>query len=265
MPDDKQKVDQDVAIAAPQFFASPNLDSLKDHPVVGPHIDPNSKRKKRRKKRGKKKMRYAAYVRISSDDQIGNYSVDAQKRAIETWVVSNGGILTQVYVDEGHSGRTVERPAFKQLRRDARHRKFDAIVVHKFDRFARNRTDSLAIKSLLRHDYGIKVYSASEPSEDSDGPMGALIEGIMESVADWYSQNLSAETAKGKKERSHQGKHNNRAPFGMKKDNDGILIPDEDELPGLQMAYEKYAAGNYSDLDIARMLNEVRIPGHADQ
>ena len=81
MPDDKQKVDQDVAIAAPQLFASPNLDSLKDHPVVGPHIEPNSKRKKRRKKRGKKKMRYAAYVRISSDDQIGNYSVRGMPRS----------------------------------------------------------------------------------------------------------------------------------------------------------------------------------------
>ena len=256
MPDDKQKVDQDVAIAAPRFFAAPNLDSLKDHPVVGPRIDPNSKRKKRRKKRGKKKMRYAAYVRISSDEQIGNYSVDAQKRAIETWVVSNGGILTQVYIDEGHSGRTAERPAFKKLRRDARQRKFDAIIVHKFDRFARNRTESLAIKSLLRHDYGIKVYSVSEPSEDSDGPMGALIEGIMESVADWYSQNLSAETAKGKKERSHQGKHNNRAPFGMKKDKNGILIPHEDELPGLQMAYKLYAEGKSSDLTVAEMLNK---------
>ncbi len=116
------------------------------------------------------------------------------------------------------------RPAFKRLRRDARNRKFDAIIVHKFDRFARNRTESLAIKSLLRHDYGIKVFSVSEPSEDSDGPMGALIEGIMESVADWYSQNLSAETAKGKKERSHQGKHNNRAPFGMKKNAEKVLL-----------------------------------------
>jgi DNA invertase Pin-like site-specific DNA recombinase len=142
------------------------------------------------------------------------------------------------------------------LRQDARNRKFDAIIVHKFDRFARNRTESLAIKSLLRHDYGIKVFSVSEPSEDSDGPMGALIEGIMESVADWYSQNLSAETAKGKKERSHQGKHNNRAPFGMKKDKEGILIPDEEELPGLQMAFERYATGNYSDLDIAELLNK---------
>jgi hypothetical protein len=42
----------------------------------------------------------------------------------------------------------------------------------------------------------------------------------------------------------------------MKKNKDGILIPDEDELPGLQMAYELYAAGKSSDLTVAEMLNK---------
>ena len=93
MPDEKNKSKQGIELATPRFFAAPNLDSLKDHPVVGPHVNSNWRSKKRKKKRGKKKMRYAAYVRISSEDQIGNYSIDAQKRAIEAWVVTNGGIL----------------------------------------------------------------------------------------------------------------------------------------------------------------------------
>lgn len=239
----------------PRFLIAPSTDIFADHPLIGPRVNPHYRPKKKRPER-KKKMRYAAYVRISSEEQIGNFSVDTQKRAIEAWVVAKGGILAQLYIDEGHSGRTAERPEFKRLRRDARQHKFDAIVVHKFDRFARNRTESLAIKSLLRHDYGIKVFSVSEPSEDSDGPMGALIEGIMESVADWYSQNLSAETSKGKKERSQQGLHNNRAPFGMRKNEKDILVPDEKELPGLILAFKSYATGKFSDRDVARLLNE---------
>jgi DNA invertase Pin-like site-specific DNA recombinase len=201
-------------------------------------------------------MRYAAYVRISSEDQVGNFSIDAQQRAIEAWVAAKGGVLVQMYKDEAQSGRTADRPAFQQMRKDARKGKFDAVVVHKFDRFARNRTDALAIKSLLRYDYEIKVFSVSEPSEDSDGPMGALIEGIMESVADWYSKNLAAEVAKGKKERTLQGLHNNSAPFGMKKNEDKVLIPDESELPALQLAFELYATSQYSDQDIAHILNQ---------
>lgn len=240
---------------SPRFFYQPNLDDLADHPLIGPRINPERRPPKKKRKK-EIKMRYAAYIRISSEEQIGNYSIDAQKRAIEAWVIAQGGVLVKIYADEGTSGRTADRPAFINLRNDARKKKFDAIIVHKFDRFARNRTDSLAIKSLLRHDYGIKVFSVSEPSEDSDGPMGALIEGIMESVADWYSQNLGTETAKGKKERSHQGIHNNRAPFGMKKNDDKILVPDDDELPGLVMAFEEYSTGKYSDTDIARLLND---------
>ncbi|MBV7336875.1 recombinase family protein [Chloroflexi bacterium TSY] len=114
----------------------------------------------------------------------------------------------------------------------------------------------MTLKSLLRYDYGIKVFSVTEPSEDSDDPSGALTESIMESVADWYSQNLSIETSKGKKERAIQGLHNGSAPFGMKKNDNRILIPDYIELPGLMLAFELYATGDYSDTDIARELNK---------
>lgn len=200
-------------------------------------------------------MRYAAYMRVSSEEQVGNFSIDAQRRAIEGWVKAQGGRLVKSYVDEAQSGRSALRPAFQRMRREARKRVFDAIVVHKFDRFARNRTDALAIKSLLRQDYGIKVFSVSEPSEDSDGPIGALIEGIMECVADWYSRNLATETAKGKQERARQGYHNNSPPFGMDKTPEGVLCPNEHELAGLREAFELYATGAYSDNQIARLLN----------
>ena len=79
--------------------------------------------------------------------------------------------------------------------------------------------------------------------EDSDGPIGALIEGIMESIADWYSRNLSSETSKGKLERAMQGYHNNQPPFGMDKTKQGVLYPNVHELKGLLEAYKTYATG----------------------
>ena len=200
-------------------------------------------------------VRYAAYLRISSEEQVGNYSIDAQHRAIQTWVQTQGGRLAKVYKDEAQSGRNADRPAFQQMRQDARSRKFDALVVHKFDRFARNRTDALAIKSLLRYDYGIKVFSVTEPSEDSDGAIGALIEGIMECVAEWYSRNLASEVAKGRKEKHNQGLHNNNPPFGYKRDGK-LLVPAPDEVPGVLLAFNSYATGRYGYADIARLLND---------
>jgi site-specific DNA recombinase len=200
-------------------------------------------------------MKYAAYLRISSEDQRGNFSMDAQRRVVEEWVEAQGGRLVKVYADE-ESGRTVDRPEFRQMRRDARKKEFDALVMHKFDRFARGRIDALAIKSLLRQDYGIKVFSTTELSEDSDGELGALVEGLLEDVAEWYSRNLSMETSKGKRERAMQGYHNNGAPFGLDSDAAGVLSPNMHELPGLQLAFELYATGKHSDNAIACILNQ---------
>ncbi|MCB0202677.1 MAG: recombinase family protein, partial [Anaerolineae bacterium] len=226
------------------------------HPGESDTSARGAKRRRRRKRRNRQKLRFAAYIRISSEDQVGNFSMDAQLRAIKTWVAAKKAVLVKVYEDEAKSARTVDRPGFQQMRRDARKGKFDALVVHKFDRFARNRADALAVKSLLRNDYGIKVYSVSEPSEDSDGAIGALIEGIMEAVADWYSKNLSTEVAKGKKERTTQGLHNNIAPFGYCKDENKVLVPNEHEYSALKEAFAHYATGKYSDADIAAMLNK---------
>lgn len=83
--------DDNQPISSPRFFYQPNLDDLADHPLIGPRINPDRRSKKKKRKK-EKKMRYAAYVRISSEDQIGNYSIAAQNRAIETWVIANGGI-----------------------------------------------------------------------------------------------------------------------------------------------------------------------------
>ena len=239
--------------AKPRFFTLPKTDEVMAGLLAKKK---HSEEKKQVEKKGHQ-MRYAAYVRISSDDQVGNYSVDAQLRAIKTWVQGQGGLLVKTYVDEAVSGKTSDRPGFQQMRLDARGKKFDALIVHKFDRFARNRTDALALKSLLRYDYGIKVFSVTEPSEDSDGPIGALIEGIMESVAEWYSRNLATEISKGIKERNRQGKHTNNAPFGYRKNDESVLVHEETEVPGVILAFEAYATGKHSYASIANLLNEA--------
>ena len=254
MTNDHQKVQFVSHLVGDRFFTSPTLGKTIDQTEIKVH--PLLKRDEIHRKRAKQMNRYAAYIRISSEEQVGNFSVNAQRRAIDAWVTAQDGKLVKVYIDEAQSGRTAERPEFQKLRRDAKQGKFDAIVVHRFDRFARNRTDALAIKSLLRHEYGIKVYSVSEPSEDSDGPIGALIEGIMESVADWYSRNLATETSKGKRERANQGLHNNRPPFGMDKTEGGVLYRNDDEMVGLELAFNLYATGQYSDRKIAHELNK---------
>lgn len=64
---------------------------------------------------------------------------------------------------------------------------FEAILVWKLNRFARSRADSITYKLLLQKK-GIKVVSINEPIEDN--PTGHLLEGVIESIDEFYSANL---------------------------------------------------------------------------
>jgi DNA invertase Pin-like site-specific DNA recombinase len=71
-------------------------------------------------------MRYAGYVRISSEDQRGNYSLDAQKHAIRLWIAQQKndlqGVLVRFNEDETFTGTNDDRPAFQEMVTNARHR-----------------------------------------------------------------------------------------------------------------------------------------------
>ena len=110
----------------------------------------------------------ACYIRVSTNDQI-EYSPDAQLKAIKKYCKDNNILLDNehVYIDEGISGRKAEkRPAFQDMIKHAKKKEFDVILVHKFDRFARSREDSVVYKSLLKKECNIRVVSITESIED---------------------------------------------------------------------------------------------------
>ncbi len=98
--------------------------------------------------------------------------------------------VVKQYIDEVESGRSIDRPGFKEMIVAARCKPspFEAILVWKLSRFARNREDSIIYKSLLRKQ-GVQVISINEPMEDT--PSGRLLEGIIEVIDEFYSANLS--------------------------------------------------------------------------
>lgn len=127
-------------------------------------------------------MRYVGYVRISSEEQRGNYSLAAQKHAIESWIVRQqgkfAGQLIQIYEEECHSGMTDHREAFQRMLCDAHVGLFDAIIVHKWDRLARLRFDAIRYKVTLRREYGVKLFVVEGISEDEDEYVGLFFEAM---------------------------------------------------------------------------------------
>ncbi len=108
--------------------------------------------------------RAAVYHRVSSEEQVEGYSLDAQQRATTAYCQAHGWDLVREYRDEGKSARTdnlTKRPAFSRMIADAEYGRFDVIVVHKLDRFARNLRVQLETFGRLER-AGVAFVSVSE-------------------------------------------------------------------------------------------------------
>ena len=140
---------------------------------------------------------YVLYARVSSDRQDVDNSMSTQEAAAARFVETHGGTIIRIYRDEAKSGKVEHRPAFQEMIRDAADpdKTFDAILVWKHSRFARNRKVSITYESMLA-ELGISVVSISENT--GDGPAGRMVEGIIESVDEFHSANMGADiTAAG--------------------------------------------------------------------
>ena len=132
----------------------------------------------------------ALYARVSSDRQDVDLSVAAQLRALRDYAEKNGYSVGREYVDEAESGRVADRPQFREMIEEGSRPNalFQVILVWKFSRFTRKREHAVAFKSMLRRK-GVKVVSITEHADDS--PTGKLMEAIIESVDEFYSENLA--------------------------------------------------------------------------
>ena len=157
--------------------------------------------------------RAAAYYRFSSDNQRTE-SIDAQRRAVREYCSANNIEIVEEYVDEAFSAKTSDRPSFQRMIRDSEMHRFNMVIVHKLDRFARNRQDSAMYRVILQRN-GVVLRSVVENFDDS--PESVILESLMEGLAEYYSKNLAREVMKGMKENAYNGKHTGGyVPFGYR-------------------------------------------------
>lgn len=204
----------------------------------------------------------AAYIRVSTDDQV-EYSPDAQMVEIRRYASHNGYIIPDqyVFVDEGISGKhTQKREAFNQMIGVAKTKPkpFDAVLLWKFSRFARNREDSIVYKSMLRRQLGIDVISISEPV--GDDKMSIIIEAMIEAMDEYYSINLAEEVRRGMSEKARRGELQATPSFGYTvKEN--TLIPIEPESSLVKEIFQRYIDGQ-GFFAIAKWLNSIGVKTH---
>jgi DNA invertase Pin-like site-specific DNA recombinase len=125
-------------------------------------------------------MRVAIYARVST---VGNgQSPEMQLRELREYVERRGFTLAGEYVDCGISGTKDSRPELNQLMADAHKRRFDAVCVWKFDRFARSVSHLLRALETFKA-LGIEFISFSEQM-DTSTPTGKMVFTVLGAVAE---------------------------------------------------------------------------------
>ena len=208
----------------------------------------------------------ALYARVSSERQDVDLSVAAQMRALREYAEKNGYLVVREYVDEAESGKIADRPQFSEMIHEAEKPEapFHEILVWKFSRFTRKREHAVAFKSMLRRK-GIRVVSITEHADDT--PTGKLMEAIIESVDEFYSENLAQEVVRGMREAASRGFWmTTYAPYGYRRVyvQDGAkkrprleLNPPHDAVA--RRIFDLTLQGKTS-LDIIKTLNAEGIP-----
>ena len=208
----------------------------------------------------------ALYARVSSDRQDVDLSVTAQLRALRDYADKNGYVVVREYVDEAVSGRVDDRPEFNKMIDEARSpgASFQEVLVWKFSRFTRKREHAVAYKSLLRR-RGVRVVSTTERTDDT--PTGNLTEGIIETVDEFYSEDMATDIRRGMREAASRGFWvSSRTPYGYNRVmvQDGAkerpkLQPDDVTTSVVKRIFDMAENGT-GMLDIARAINDEDIP-----
>lgn len=178
------------------------------------------------------------YARFSSDNQREE-SIDAQLRAIRAYCEREGITILREFPDEAVSARTDKRPRFQEMFETIGDAPADFVIVHKLDRFARNRYDAAFYRSKLKK-AGMRLISVLEPLDDS--PESIIMEGLLESMSEYYSANLAREVRKGMDENIINGKRlGGKAPMGYRVDKQH-LFPNE-QADRVRDMFRDYANG----------------------
>lgn len=137
-------------------------------------------------------MKVALYVRVSTEDQ----DLVQQRRALEREARRRRWTVVDVY-EEKVSGAAKKRPELERLRRDAKQRRFRAVLIWSTSRLGRDLVETLVIARELYQERKVALVSYTQQAIDMSTPHGQLVFDIFAAVAEAQRQELVAATKRG--------------------------------------------------------------------
>lgn len=195
------------------------------------------------------------YARFSSSSQREE-SIEGQLKACYDFAKREGYSVVGEYIDRALSGTDAEhRPDFQRMINNSNEKLFSYVLVYQFDRFARNRYDSALYKRRLR-DNGVQVISVKE--NVGNDPSGVMLEGILETLAEYYSADLALKIRRGQATNSEHCRFNGGSiPLGYRVNSDHKFEIDPSTAPLIKRVFEEVAEGR----SMKELISELNSEG----
>ena len=159
----------------------------------------------------------AIYARVSSDQQAERHTIDSQIAELKARALRDGYQVREdmLFIDNGHSGASLIRPALERLRDLIAFSAVDIVYVHAPDRLAR----SYAHQVLLLEEFsraGTQVVFLNRPIGDT--PEDSLLLQLQGMFAEYKRAKMLERSRRGKRHRAQAGAVSvlARAPFGYR-------------------------------------------------
>src|SRR6266850_1974981 len=217
---------------------------------------------------GSDHKRYAAiYARVSTDEQVNNFSLDTQREACRKFAEREGYTVPESYVltDEGISGTTMDRPCFRKLRDLVAAQAITAIIVYDPDRLSRNLGHQLLLAEEMER-AAVKLLIVSHPLEQ--GPEGWLFFQMRGALAEYERAKILERSRRGSLARVQAGHPwGGRVPLGYRyvsEPHGGRYEVDEDEAALVRRIYTM-CLGGMGTRSIAQRLTDEQVPSPLDR
>lgn len=205
----------------------------------------------------------ALYCRLSQDDgrEGESNSISNQKEMLQAYAKKNGLLHPRFFVDDGFSGTTFDRPAFREMDAMAENGEIGTIVVKDLSRFGRNYLEVGQYLEIRYPTLGIR-FIAVQDNVDSESNTGTELMPFSNIFNEWHAASTSKKVRAVWASRAAQGKRvSHIVPYGYVRDEKDIekWHIDEEAAETVKRIYALCLAGK-GPAQIARILEADRIP-----
>lgn len=185
----------------------------------------------------------ACYVRVSTDNQLENYSIEEQTDRLKAYCKAKDIQIVKIYTDGGYSGGNVNRPALQQMLQDIDKGLIDSVIVYKLDRLSRSQKDTLMLIEDCFLAKNVDFVSVNE-NFDTSTPFGRAMIGILSVFAQLEKDQITERFTMGRIGRAKNGYFHGggNAPTGYDYI-DGELIINNYEAIQVKDLYNRFLKG----------------------